>query len=92
MLKTSSDADWLSKWWKGGMKLYATWLIRPNQLCTVLMLVGVGKFLMAVIYLSVGWIPLMVILNPANSTDWLANWHLSREKTIPFWLQSERME
>ena len=89
MLKTSSDADWLSKWRKGAMKLYATWLIRPNQLCTVLMLVGVGKFLMAVIYLSVGWIPLMVIW---NTTDLLANWHLSREKTIPFWLQSERME
>ena len=62
------------------MNLYSTWFIRPNQLRTMLMLVGVGKFLMVVIYLSVGCIPFMVIWNPANSTDLL-------EKTIPFWLQ-----
>ena len=57
------------------MKLYAAWFIRLNQLRTVLMLVCVGKFLMSVMHLSVGWIPFMVIWNPANSG----------ENTIPFW-------
>ena len=56
------------------------------------MLVGVGKFLMAVMYLFVGWIFLMVIWNPANSTDLLANWNFSGEKTIPFWIQWDRIE
>ena len=78
--------------WSVFMKLYATSFIRANQLRTVLMLVGVGKFLMAVMYLSVGWIPFIVIWNPANSTDLLANWNFSGEKTIPFWLQWDRME
>ena len=36
---------------------------------------------MSVIYVSVGWIPFMVNWNPANSTDVLANWNLSGEKT-----------
>ena len=66
--------------------------MKLNQLCTVLMLVAVVKFLMAVMYFSVGWIHLMVIWNPANFTDLLANWNFYGEKTIPFWLQWERME
>ena len=59
--------------------------LKLNQLRTVLMLVGVVKFLMAVVYFSVGWIHLMVIWNPANFTDLLANWNFYGEKTIPFW-------
>jgi hypothetical protein len=55
------------------------------------MLVGVGKFLMASTYLSVGLIPSMVILNPANSTVSSANSNFSGENTIPFWLQWDRI-
>ncbi len=42
-------------------------------------------------YLSVGLIPSMVMLNPANSTDSLANSNFSGENTIPFWLQWDRI-
>jgi hypothetical protein len=51
------------------------------------MLVGVGKFLMASMYMSVGLIPSMVISKPANSTVTLAIMNLSGENTISFLLQ-----
>lgn len=64
-----------------------TRLIRPNHARTSLILLGVGKFLMDSMYLSVGLIPSEVMTNPANSTVSLAKLNFSGENTIPFWLQ-----
>jgi hypothetical protein len=63
----------------------------PYQLRTSLMLVSVGEFVTAPTYLSVGLIPFVVILNPANYTVSLANSNFSGENTIPFWLQWDRI-
>ena len=47
--------------------------MRPYQLRMSVIFVGVGKFFIVSRYLSVGFIPFLVIKNPANSTVSFAN-------------------
>ena len=53
------------------------------------MLRGVGKSLIAAVYLAAGWIPSSVNRNPANSNSLPANLNFSELNTRPFLLQWE---
>ena len=82
----------LSKCLKGDIisvlqKQYVTWY---HDLSSE-MLRGVGKSLIAAVYLAAGLIPSSVIRNPANSTSLPANLNFSELNTRQFLLQWERM-
>ena len=65
-------------------KAYATWLTRPNQARTSVMLVGVGKSVMDSRNLAQGLTSVRVMLNPANSTSSMAKRNLRGFRVMPF--------
>ena len=55
------------------------------------MLVGMGKSMMASVYLAAGLMPSSVIRNPANSTSLLANQNFAVLNTRLFLLQCDKI-
>ena len=62
---------------------YETWLTRPNQERTSVMLLGFGKFWIASRYFLQGRTLLFVISNPANSTVSSPNLNFAGLRIIP---------
>ena len=62
---------------------YDTWLMRPNQERMSVMLLGVGKWRIALRYFWHGFTLSLVISNPANSTVSAAKTNLSGLRVMP---------
>ena len=64
--------------------MYATWFTSPNHALMSVMLVGVGKSVMACMYLSASLTSNGVTVKPANSTVFSAKRNLRGFRVIPF--------
>ena len=69
------------------VKVYATWFTSPNHALMSVMLVGVGKSVMACMYLSAGLTSNGVTVKPAKSTLSSAKRNFRGFRVIPFTAQ-----
>ena len=69
---------------------HAIWLTSPNQALALLMSFGIGKFAIAPMMWSDGWIPSGVIFSPANMAVSWQNWNLFSLIVMPLSMHSCR--